>query len=176
MSSDDLAQHDALQADDKLMAQVVSRRTFLKATLGLFAAGWVSMMVYPFFRYLTSSVKLSGAEEVTSVSLGGAETLAPGTGKNFQFGSKPALIVRDTDGTFHAYDAMCTHLGCTVQFKDAKDGIWCACHGGKYDPSTGKNIAGPPPKPLAKLDVAVVEGNIIVSKPGVTLSNKAVES
>lgn len=146
-------------------AEGVSRRSFLQILLGLFSAGWAAMMVYPVFRYLSSSSSASGGEEVTSVSLGDPEQLLAGSGKNFQFGHKPALVIRDLEGDFHAYDAMCTHLGCTVQYKDAKEGIWCACHGGKYDPDTGKNIAGPPPKPLKRLDVAVVNGELIVSKP-----------
>ena len=58
---------------------------------------------------------------------------------------------------------ICTHLGCTVQYREDKDAIWCACHGGQYDAHTGKNVAGPPPKPLTPLKVEVSGDKIIVS-------------
>ena len=87
-----------------------------------------------------------------------------GTGKNFRFGSFPALLIHTDDGQLHAFNAICTHLGCTVQFRNDMQKIYCACHGGEYDPNTGKNIAGPPPKPLAALKAEVVNGKIIVSR------------
>jgi cytochrome b6-f complex iron-sulfur subunit len=52
-----------------------------------------------------------------------------------------------------------------VQYNSEKANIWCACHGGVYDAKTGKNIAGPPPKPLKPLNVDVVDGQLIVSNP-----------
>ncbi|MGE0201381.1 MAG: ubiquinol-cytochrome c reductase iron-sulfur subunit [Candidatus Melainabacteria bacterium] len=145
----------------------ITRRTFLRGVLAVFAAGWAAMMATPVFKYLNSSAAKSAGEEVASVSLGSPDAMAPGTGRNFQFGHKPALIIKGVDGQFHAYDAMCTHLGCTVQYTTPREGIWCACHGGKYDPETGTNIAGPPPKPLKRLEVAVVNDEVIVSRPGV---------
>jgi cytochrome b6-f complex iron-sulfur subunit len=51
-----------------------------------------------------------------------------------------------------------------VQYLQDKKSIYCACHGGQYDAETGKNIAGPPPKPLAPLKAEVVDGKIIVSR------------
>ena len=96
--------------------------------------------------------------------MGSADDFLPGAAKNFKFGSAPALLVRSEDGSFHAYNAICTHLGCTVQYNEEKKNIWCACHGGVYDTVTGKNLAGPPPKPLKALNVEVQEGEIIVSR------------
>ena len=55
---------------------------------------------------------------------------------------KPGIIVRDQAGEFHAFSAICTHLGCTVQYRPDNADIWCACHNGHYD-VTGRNVSGP---------------------------------
>ncbi len=143
-----------------------TRRVFVRWITGVFAALWAGMASYPFFRYLISGTKKkqAGEELVTSISLGSAEEFLSGASKNFKFGSAPALLVRSEDGAFHAYNAICTHLGCTVQYNEEKKNIWCACHGGVYDTASGKNLAGPPPKPLKALNVEVQEGEIIVSR------------
>jgi len=67
---------------------------------------------------------------------------------------KKIVVTRDTSGTVHAFSAVCTHQGCTVS--SVKNGvIMCPCHGSRYDASTGKNIGGPAPSPLASVAVTV---------------------
>ncbi|MEZ4534864.1 MAG: Rieske 2Fe-2S domain-containing protein [Cyanobacteriota/Melainabacteria group bacterium] len=56
-----------------------------------------------------------------SVTVCKADELPPGSGKNFKFGHKPALVTHTEDGQLHAFIAICTHLGCTVQFNNEKD-------------------------------------------------------
>jgi cytochrome b6-f complex iron-sulfur subunit len=143
---------------------LLDRRNFLKILLGTFAIGWGAMTTIPILQYLTPPPSDDAGQEVKSISLGKLDTLAKGQGKNFQFGKKPAIIVRDDAGELHAFSAICSHLGCTVQFTPDKPNIWCACHGGQYDAKTGKNIAGPPPKPLMPLKADVVKGEIIISR------------
>jgi Rieske Fe-S protein len=155
-------------------AEETTRRQFLRIMLGIFALSWGAMTTLPIIQYLMPAAKEESGQEVASVNLGKLESLPKGQGKNFQFGHKPGLIVRDEAGDLHAFSAICTHLGCTVQFNDEKDLIWCACHGGQYDPQSGKNIAGPPPKPLTPLKAEVVNGEIIVSKlPSPTITGAA---
>lgn len=145
-----------------------TRRNFLKLCLGIFALSWGAMTTVPIIQYLIPPDTGETGPEVKSVSLGPVANLPKGQGKNFQFGKKPAIIVHDEAGNLHAFSAICSHLGCTVQYSSEKDHIWCACHGGQYNPDTGKNIAGPPPKPLDPLVAEVVKGEIIVSKPAPT--------
>lgn len=140
-----------------------SRRTFLKVLVGLFAALWAGLTAFPFLRFLGSGNPADEGVQVASVALGKADAFAPGSAKNFQFGNIPALLVRSQDGAFHAYNAVCTHLGCTVQYDTAEKNIVCACHGGVYDAATGDNVSGPPPKPLAPLKADVKDGTIVVS-------------
>ena len=76
---------------------------------------------------------------------GKIQDFKPNTGKIVKFGSKPALLVRAGENDWKAFSAVCTHLNCTVQFRDATQQIWCACHNGVYD-LNGKVVSGPPPR------------------------------
>ncbi|MGE0266446.1 MAG: ubiquinol-cytochrome c reductase iron-sulfur subunit [Candidatus Obscuribacterales bacterium] len=142
----------------------LSRNAFMKSCFFGVAGAWSVMAAYPVCRYLCPAETEDEKVVVESVTVCKESELPPGSGRNFKFGHKPALVTHTEDGQLHAFIAICSHLGCTVQFNTDKDLIWCACHGGAYDPSTGKNVAGPPPKPLDPLKVAVVDGSIVVSR------------
>lgn len=72
---------------------------------------------------------------------------------------KPALVCQPKAGTFVAFSAICTHMGCTV----APDGdtLRCPCHGSTYDLATGDNTGGPAPKPLTAIAVKVRRGEVV---------------
>lgn len=148
----------------KAHGEDVSRTQFMQYIAGAFAAIWGSMTLYPLYLYLKPPENQSDETKVASVIVCATAELPVGTGKNFKFGSIPAVVTHTKDGQFHAFNAICTHLGCTVQFRPDRDLIWCACHGGCYNPESGKNVSGPPPKPLAPLKVAIVDGKIVVSR------------
>ena len=83
----------------------------------------------------------------------------------FKFGQKPGIILITPDKEVKAFSAVCTHLGCTVQYREDLKIIWCACHNGRYD-LEGRNISGPPPRPLEQYAVHInnATGDIFVSK------------
>ena len=89
--------------------------------------------------------------------------IPPNSGHIFKFGSKPGILVRTPEGELRAFSARCTHLDCTVQYRDDVKHIWCACHNGHSD-LNGRNIAGPPPTPLESFDVNVRGTQIVVSR------------
>jgi len=154
---------DAIQTADAPRA--LSRRALGQGLFAAAAALYTAALAWPIFRYLKSGT--TGGEEgpqVNEVNLGATKDYAPGSGKLFLFGSKPALILRRGDGRFVALFATCTHLGCTVKYAPDQDRITCACHGGVYDPNTGKNIAGPPPAPLKPLVVSTDGGAVVVRR------------
>ena len=72
------------------------------------------------------------------------------------------LLFRTMSGELRALTAKCTHLDCTVQYRAERSDIWCACHNGTYD-LKGQNVSGPPPRPLAPLEV-ITRGEKIVLK------------
>lgn len=141
-----------------------TRRTFM----GIGAAAGVAYaaaLTYPIYRYLASPVEMaSSASAVTEVTLKDAQKLAVGSAMMFKFGSSPAMLIHHANGEWVALSAVCTHLGCTVQFEPSLNRIHCACHGGNYDPHTGQNVSGPPPKPLTRYKVNVATDSVVVSR------------
>jgi nitrite reductase/ring-hydroxylating ferredoxin subunit len=61
------------------------------------------------------------------------------------------VLVHLPDGELVAFSQLCTHLSCAVVPKVAEGVFHCPCHAGYFDLRTGKNIAGPPPRPLARI-------------------------
>jgi Rieske Fe-S protein len=139
----------------------VNRRSFLDAVLGIGFVSTIFAVAYPVWRYL---IPPASAEPATqSVVAAQASQLKPNSGMVFKFGSKPGLLVRTADGELHAFNAVCTHLECTVQFKTDTSTIWCACHNGMYD-LQGNVMSGPPPRPLERLVVNQRNTDIVVSR------------
>ena len=148
------------------LLEQVNRRSFVRLALGGAGACYAVCIGYPVYRYLASPVEKSAAEvAVTEVTLPDAQKLAKGSVLMFKFGSRPSMLIHHADGTWVALSAVCTHLGCTVQYKPERNIIQCACHGGVYDPGTGANVSGPPPKPLLRYAVTVADTKVVVSRP-----------
>jgi cytochrome b6-f complex iron-sulfur subunit len=59
------------------------------------------------------------------------------------------------------FSAVCSHLGCLVNYQKDRGEFVCPCHGGRYD-LTGKNIAGPPPAPLTRFPLKTQGGMLMV--------------
>jgi cytochrome b6-f complex iron-sulfur subunit len=151
--------HDAEESGER-----ASRRAFLVAA-GAAGLCYAGALAYPVYRYLASPEEMaSNATAVTEVSLKDAQKLPAGSVLMFKFGTSPAMLIHHLDGTWASLSAVCTHLGCTVQYEPQADRIHCACHGGVYNAYTGANVSGPPPKPLKKFKVAVNETAVEVSR------------
>ncbi len=68
----------------------------------------------------------------------------------------PAVIVRLKDGSYAAFDAVCTHAGCTVEWSTADATLVCPCHGAVFDAEHGAAaVAGPAREPLAEIPIVV---------------------
>jgi len=137
------------------------RRNILNWLLGLWGGGVCGAIAYPIARYLAPPDIPESATQ--SVSAGSAKSLAPNSARVVAFGSRPAIVLRTPAGELRAFSATCTHLDCTVQYRPDLQRIWCACHNGQYD-LNGRNIAGPPPRPLESFDINVRDDEIALSR------------
>ncbi|MGA8151227.1 MAG: Rieske (2Fe-2S) protein [Terriglobales bacterium] len=139
----------------------VPRRRFVEVLLGGGFLATAVAFVYPVLRYLVPPKASDlGSDAVVAGRVG---ELKPGTGKIFRFGNRPGLLIRTVSGEYRAMSATCTHLSCTVQYRDDLRQVWCACHNGKYD-LNGRNISGPPPRPLETYEVQVRADEIFVRR------------
>jgi glycine/D-amino acid oxidase-like deaminating enzyme/nitrite reductase/ring-hydroxylating ferredoxin subunit len=59
--------------------------------------------------------------------------LDPGEGAVFGGRTDPVAVHRDTDGEFHAVSAVCSHMGCLVEWNDGERSWDCPCHGSRFD-------------------------------------------
>jgi len=147
--------------DSSLSGPQESKRSFLKFILSGGLAALAGSILYPIFAYLKPPKEAE--VEVSSVKAGKLSELEKDSGKIIKFGTKPVILVRTANDEVRAFSATCTHLDCTVQYKKEMGLIWCACHNGKYD-LNGRNVAGPPPRPLDEYRVVVQGEEILISK------------
>jgi len=72
-------------------------------------------------------------------------------------------VVKTSDRLF-VISAVCTHLGCTPDWKASENKFKCPCHGSGYD-SEGINFEGPAPRPMDRAHIELdAEGQIVVNK------------
>ena len=140
---------------------VVPRRNFVTGFLATAAAALAASVLYPVLRFISPP----RVPEATGdrVLAGKVSELVAEKWKIFPFGSEPGILLEAEQGRLVAFSASCTHLGCTVQFESKSKRIWCACHNGWYD-LEGKNVEGPPPRPLTEYKVQVVGDEIFVTR------------
>jgi nitrite reductase/ring-hydroxylating ferredoxin subunit len=88
--------------------------------------------------------------------------LEPGTAYMFAYPTPhdPCLLIRMPDGKLVAYSQKCTHLSCAVVPRLDEGSLQCPGHEGVFELATGRNIAGPPPRPLPKITLEIAGDDV----------------
>jgi cytochrome b6-f complex iron-sulfur subunit len=155
------------------------RRGWLLQSLKVSIAATVVAIFYPVVRFLSPrKATVSGALEIAAPFK--VHELSQAANNPFDFAGKPCLIVLTPEGAkrlargdalrsddVKAFNAICTHVDCTVKYRAEQEDIFCSCHDGIYD-LNGRNVSGPPPRPLESYKV-ILRGDpgreeIIVSR------------
>lgn len=135
-----------------------SRRRFLSnafMTMGLsFGLGTLFLR---FGQFLTPKKKERKTDEIL---VGSNADISEGTATSLEVAGNKILLVRSKD-SITAFSRICTDLGCLVNWDPAREQFICPCHQGIYD-KNGKNIAGPPPRPLNRFEVVAKGDNIYI--------------
>ncbi len=133
------------------------RRFFLTVLLGAIGAALAALGGWPLLRFLAPASKEGAGGKVSL-----AKDAVPVGGVHFlQFHGQTAVVMQQKAGEFTALSAICTHLGCVVQWKAQKGEFVCPCHGGRFSPS-GAVLGGPPPKPLESIPVVLSGDQILI--------------
>ena len=74
---------------------------------------------------------------------------------------KEKVFINRTDKGFLAMSAICTHLRCIVRWTESKGLFECPCHGATFS-AVGEVLEGPPPRPLDRYPIQIVEDKIVV--------------
>lgn len=136
---------------------VLSRREFLgwawtASVAGLFGQAGVAM-----FNFLKPRIQLGGFG--TKIAAGSVDEFKPGTVVHVPKGR--FFISRLEDGSMLAIWQRCTHLGCSVPWREDEGQFHCPCHGSLYN-RVGEVIGGPAPRPLDIFAIEIVDGQITV--------------
>src|SRR2546425_2900774 len=126
--------------ESKLIAR---RRRFVTASV----LGFLGVNFVMFLRFFLPRALY---EPKTSFTIGYPSDYGFGVDTKFQNAHR-IWVVRNTEGIFVIY-AVCTHLGCTPDWKAAENKFKCPCHGSGYD-SEGVNFEGPAPRPMDRAHV-----------------------
>ena len=146
----------------------IDRRRLLNWFLTTSFGAMIVSIVYPVVRYITPPrIAEANTNEVEAGTADDPELREKGF-KIVRFGADPVILIRSGEDKFAAMSATCTHLDCIVGYQKDRNRIWCNCHGGSYD-LQGRNIGGPPPRPLTPYKVNLVAHGsgaptIVVSK------------
>lgn len=138
------------------------RRALLDWLLRISGAGALLAVFYPVVAFVFPPRQAKGKSK-GAVLAGRVSQLPPGSGVVFPLGTRPAILVHTPDGKWRAFSAVCTHLSCTVRYREDIDMLFCPCHDGLFD-LTGKNVGGPPPRPLPEHTVVVRGDEVYVAE------------
>lgn len=137
-----------------------NRRGFIKYLLGFSVLSTVAGVLTPIIGYLTPPrSKATGQGERAEVTT--LEELRATGGMVVPVEGQPIVVTLTQDGA-HAFSAICTHLGCVVEWEQDAGYIVCPCHDGRFNAQTGGVISGPPPSGLEPRDVVVEDDTVFV--------------
>ncbi len=91
----------------------------------------------------------------------GGIDLAEGQALYFNYpGNDDQAVLLNLPGMgFVAYSQKCTHLSCSVYYKEGSE-LLCPCHDGKFDARTGEPTAGPPQRALSRIQLEQRNGQL----------------
>jgi cytochrome b6-f complex iron-sulfur subunit len=139
----------------------LSRRSFIKYLLGFSAIATVGGVLTPIIGYLWPPARRA-AEKGGQVRVASLAELQVVGGMVVPAEDQPVVLTYSERASVKAFSAICTHLGCVVEWESAGY-IQCPCHDGRFNAQTGAVISGPPPSPLPPREVAIDGDDIYVS-------------
>ena len=95
----------------------------------------------------------------TGTVLASAKEIPVGSGKIFP--AHQVVVTQPTKGKFHAFSAVCTHVGCILN-KISNGTIDCPCHGSEFRITDGSLVTGPANGPLPKKNIKIVKGKVVL--------------
>jgi Rieske Fe-S protein len=72
-----------------------------------------------------------------------------------------SMLIRLKNGDFKAFNRVCTHLRCLVNYEPDDEEIFCPCHAGTYSSDEGNVVSGPPPRSLPLIELEIDDNDDI---------------
>lgn len=155
----------------------LTRRDFITATTGLVGGIIGAVFGIPAIGYLIAPA-LREDKAGAPVTIGKLEDIPVGQFHPFSFTITKVNGWERTANNYGGYilrksedpkdililSSRCTHLSCTVNWKEEAQAFICPCHDAKFD-QDGKVLDGPPPEPLGHFEYSVDEAGVITITP-----------
>ena len=138
---------------------MLGRRRLITYLLGFSVLATLGGVLTPIVSYLWPPSRASAGGS-GRVQVGTTADFPAGQGKVVPVNDKPVMVVNTAQGGFKAFSAICTHLGCIVEWDQGRQFILCPCHDGRFNAVNGSVISGPAPAPLPQLALTV-EGDAV---------------
>ncbi len=138
----------------------ISRRDFIKVTTGIVGGLIGAAIGLPAIAYVLDPAFKPGAKEGW-IAVGKAADMQVGKPYPFSFTrvqvngwertstTHGGFVIRHSENPqdIIILNSRCTHLGCTVNWKEEAQAFVCPCHDAKFS-EQGAVLGGPPPRPL----------------------------
>lgn len=137
--------------------ELVARRDFTKflvLTSFAFAVGQVWIAFENFARKRRGRPPIRMIARLAFLPVGGSVAFA------YPDAHDDCVLVRTAADRFVAYSQKCTHLSCAVTPEFEKNCLYCPCHHGFFDLATGIPTAGPPRRPLPRINLEIRDGAV----------------
>lgn len=149
----------------------ISRRDFIKVTTGIVGGLIGAAIGLPAIAYLLQPAFQAGAKEGW-IAVGKVQDMQIGVPYPFSFTrtqvngwertstSHGGFVIRKSENPLDiiVLNSRCTHLGCTVNWKEDAQAFVCPCHDAKFS-KEGVVLGGPPPRPLDRYAGTRVDDN-----------------
>jgi len=147
----------------KFASSLVTRRTFLNTLFSGWLLAFSAGSLYALLRFVFPTL----GKEPDFIVLNATDFLSMPVNsvRPFAWGGKVGLLFKRYSGTIAALKGVCTHMECNITYKPEEKKFYCACHKGWFD-ENGKNIEGPPPKPLEFFAVTISGEKLIIARKG----------
>lgn len=114
------------------------------------------------------------AQATTRTRIAALVDLSPGSAIDFDYPEGAAAVLVDlgeateggvgTNGSIVAYSALCQHMGCPVEYRDATKDFFCGCHASRFDARLGgQAVSGPAPRGLPRIALEIADGEIFAT-------------
>jgi menaquinol-cytochrome c reductase iron-sulfur subunit len=145
------------------------RRSFLTMLLGIGSALIGGLLAVPLLRF-TLHPLFSKTTETAWSEVGKSEELLAATGPVKRLvqidqrdgwrklvSEKAVYVIKGDDKKLRVFSTICSHLGCSISWREGQNQFVCPCHVGTFGPD-GKLISGPPPRSMDELESKIEDG------------------
>ena len=118
-------------------AWLLTRRQVLQGGIGAAAGLAAGLIGVSIGRRRTDAPSLGGDDDLVAgegfwVEVAREDELPPGSALRFSTAAFDGFVVND-DGEVRALSSVCTHMGCTLQYRPEWQDLRCPCHAASFD-------------------------------------------